>query len=398
MSARRRAGDRPGRGRGPGASSRISSLMARMKNGLFAADRSRAARRRSRRRATARRRSRSGRGVQRSLTTRLMPSPRVGAERREALAAPGKAISSRRRRARAGDGRRQIGHGEHAPAQVAGDARELGHARRRRRARQRVGVEAQQLVERVGAGRRSRRGGGGGMSDAARWCGCCGLHGRLLHIRRAYVSLIFHIRRRMSIRRCTRQREEAKQERRARRSIAGRPGALRARRGSTGPASTPSASAPATRAAPSTSTSGSRRLLDRGDGSRRRPLSRRAVIGAGGAGAATVQRFVAAMASGRLPAHAQRGGVRPHQLLDACARSPADARALRRAHRRQPGAAGAEVVAPTARTSCADDVAAADVATLLLAAVIGAQTMIELEVPVDPPRIAALLLKLLAAP
>jgi TetR/AcrR family transcriptional repressor of nem operon len=110
-----------------------------------------------------------------------------------------------------------------------------------------------------------------------------------------------------------------------------------------------------------------------------------AMLGTGEEGedlAATVQRFVGAVASGAYPL-TRDGGVRPHQLLDACVRSPSIraryvalvedslVRTGRLVKRGQQGG------------SLRRDLDAAAVASIILAAVIGAQTMIELRVPVD---------------
>jgi AcrR family transcriptional regulator len=110
----------------------------------------------------------------------------------------------------------------------------------------------------------------------------------------------------------------------------------------------------------------------------------------------TVSRFVAAVVSGRYPL-THKGGVRPHQLLEACARSREVRQryvALIELSLKQV----AEVVRAGQRHEVRDDLAPAEVAQLLLATVIGAQTMLELEVPLEPARLAALLLKLLERP
>jgi AcrR family transcriptional regulator len=108
-------------------------------------------------------------------------------------------------------------------------------------------------------------------------------------------------------------------------------------------------------------------------------------------------RFMRAVATGDYPLM-REGGVRPHQLLDACARSPAIreryvalaedsvariARAVRRSQR---------------ESTMRDDVDAKAVARILLAAIIGAQTMNELAMPLDLPKTSAGLLRLLAPP
>jgi TetR/AcrR family transcriptional regulator, transcriptional repressor for nem operon len=124
------------------------------------------------------------------------------------------------------------------------------------------------------------------------------------------------------------------------------------------------------------------------------------VLGAAGAHddlATTVQRFIASVVSGAYPL-TPKGGIRPHQLLDACARSPA-IRARYVALVEDSVARVARMVrsGQDARFLRAD-VAPDDIASILLAAVIGAQTMLELKVDVDLSRSAATVLSLLAAP
>ena len=122
------------------------------------------------------------------------------------------------------------------------------------------------------------------------------------------------------------------------------------------------------------------------------------VLGAPGAPAdlpATIAAFVASMASGDYPL-TRPGGVKPHQLLDACARSPRVAA--------QYVALVADTLARVERTVKAGqrgrivrkDVDASSVATVLLAAVVGAQTMLELGLPLAIDRAALTLVTLLA--
>jgi AcrR family transcriptional regulator len=109
----------------------------------------------------------------------------------------------------------------------------------------------------------------------------------------------------------------------------------------------------------------------------------------------TIARFVGAVAAGEYPLMRQ-GGVKPHQLLDACARSPAI--------RAQYIGLAEESVARLARIVRADqkagtirdDVDDRSIATLLLAAIIGAQTMHELRMKVDLGRTSAAMLRMLA--
>ncbi|MCA9648584.1 MAG: TetR/AcrR family transcriptional regulator [Myxococcales bacterium] len=105
-------------------------------------------------------------------------------------------------------------------------------------------------------------------------------------------------------------------------------------------------------------------------------------------------RFLSAFSDGRYPL-APRGGIRPHQLIDACVRSPRVreryvelvVEAIRRVR---------EGVAQGQRGGLLrDDVDPQAAATLLLAAIIGGQTMSELEVPYDFASTAAAMLGLL---
>ncbi len=111
--------------------------------------------------------------------------------------------------------------------------------------------------------------------------------------------------------------------------------------------------------------------------------------------ASTVARFVTAASRGRYPL-TKKGGVKPHQLLEACARSPR-IRARYVELVRESIARLASAVATSQRERLLrSDVDAEQVAAILLAGVIGAQTMIELRVPVDLAGTAAVLLTMLS--
>jgi AcrR family transcriptional regulator len=109
----------------------------------------------------------------------------------------------------------------------------------------------------------------------------------------------------------------------------------------------------------------------------------------------TIARFVGAVAAGDYPLMRQ-GGVKPHQLLDACARSEAI--------REQYVTLAEESVARMARIVRADqkagtlrdDVDDRSIATLLLAAIVGAQTMNELGMKLDLGGTSAAMLRMLA--
>jgi TetR/AcrR family transcriptional repressor of nem operon len=113
---------------------------------------------------------------------------------------------------------------------------------------------------------------------------------------------------------------------------------------------------------------------------------------------ALAARFMRAVATGDYPlmrSNAKKPGVRPHQLLDACVRSPA-IRARYVALATESTARMARVVGRGQKDGLVrGDVDAGAVATILLAAIIGAQTMRELRMPLDLPGTSAALLRLL---
>lgn len=111
----------------------------------------------------------------------------------------------------------------------------------------------------------------------------------------------------------------------------------------------------------------------------------------------TVRRFLSSIADGLYPI-TRKGGVRPYQLYDACARSPA----VRSRYVDLIGLAIAKLALLVSEEQRAGalrgDVAAGDAAGLLLALVIGAHTMLDLEVPLDYPQLARAALALLQPP
>jgi AcrR family transcriptional regulator len=110
--------------------------------------------------------------------------------------------------------------------------------------------------------------------------------------------------------------------------------------------------------------------------------------------AGTSARFMGAVAKGDYPLM-REGGVRPHQLLDACARSPA-IRARYVALATESVARLTRIVrADQKRGTLRDDIDAKSIATLLLAAIIGVQTMNDLRMSVDLPRTGLAILRLL---
>jgi TetR/AcrR family transcriptional regulator, transcriptional repressor for nem operon len=111
----------------------------------------------------------------------------------------------------------------------------------------------------------------------------------------------------------------------------------------------------------------------------------------------TMARFVGAVAAGEYPLM-REGGVRPHQLLDACARSPAIRAQYVRLAEQSVSRLAQIVRADQKAGTLRDDVDDRSVATLLLAAIIGAQTMNELRMKLDLARTARGLLRMLAPP
>jgi len=109
----------------------------------------------------------------------------------------------------------------------------------------------------------------------------------------------------------------------------------------------------------------------------------------------TAARFFRAVAANEYPLM-REGGVRPHQLLDACARSPA-------IRKRYVALAEESVLrltkivrADQRAGKVRDDMDARSIATILLAAIIGVQTMNDLRMPVDLARTGLATLGLLS--
>jgi TetR/AcrR family transcriptional repressor of nem operon len=112
--------------------------------------------------------------------------------------------------------------------------------------------------------------------------------------------------------------------------------------------------------------------------------------------APTAERFMEAVASGGYPL-TREDGVRPHQLLDACVRSPA-IRARYVSLVVESLARIAKLVENGQRKgTLRKGVAAEHVAAIVLAGVIGAQTMMELAVPFDLAESANAFMALLGA-
>ncbi|MBS2015586.1 MAG: TetR/AcrR family transcriptional regulator [Deltaproteobacteria bacterium] len=110
--------------------------------------------------------------------------------------------------------------------------------------------------------------------------------------------------------------------------------------------------------------------------------------------AAAVERFVAASASGRYPLMPE-GGIRPYQLLDACARSPV----LRERYVdlvRKSIARVAELIEEGQGAGMLrGDVTPTSAATLALALIVGAQTLADLGMPMPLETLAPDVVRLL---
>lgn len=112
-----------------------------------------------------------------------------------------------------------------------------------------------------------------------------------------------------------------------------------------------------------------------------------------------VKRFVDAVASGAYPLMATGGRgplVRPHQLLDACARSPIVRERYRDLVQLSVGAVAGLVKSDQDEGAVRDDVDPETVATMALALVIGAQTMNDLGLALDPARLGSAIEHMLA--
>lgn len=95
-----------------------------------------------------------------------------------------------------------------------------------------------------------------------------------------------------------------------------------------------------------------------------------------------IMRFISALSSGVYP-FTRHGGIRPYQLLDACARSPAIqaeyVESINESFRRL----NVIIKANQARLQLRDDIPAESLSRLCVAMVIGIHTLYDLEVPLD---------------
>jgi AcrR family transcriptional regulator len=112
-----------------------------------------------------------------------------------------------------------------------------------------------------------------------------------------------------------------------------------------------------------------------------------------------VRRFVDAVGSGAYPLMATGGKgplVRPHQLLDACARSSVVRERYRDLVQLSIGAVAGLVQADQSEGAVRSDVDPSTFATMALALVIGAQTMNDLGLALDPAHLASAVERMLA--
>ncbi len=119
-------------------------------------------------------------------------------------------------------------------------------------------------------------------------------------------------------------------------------------------------------------------------------------VGDGGFAEAAA-RFVAASASGRYPLMPE-GGIRPYQLLDACARSPVLRERYLALVRLSTARIATLVERGQAEGTLRKDVAPVDVGALALALVVGAQTLADLGLELPLEKHAADVVKLLSPP
>lgn len=108
-----------------------------------------------------------------------------------------------------------------------------------------------------------------------------------------------------------------------------------------------------------------------------------------------VRRFLATVASGRYPI-SRDGSLRPHQLLDACARADTVRQQYLRLIEAGEVRLAQAIARAQARGELRDDVEASQVARMLMGLVLGMQTMLDLLLPLDLPATAGLLMQLLS--
>lgn len=112
---------------------------------------------------------------------------------------------------------------------------------------------------------------------------------------------------------------------------------------------------------------------------------------------AIITRFIQAVSSGEYPL-TRKKGVRPHQLIEACARSKTIRTTYVSLVTESIHRLTAAIEQSQQHQTIRNDIAAEPTAALLLAVVIGAQTMIDLQAPIDFGASALSLMQLLQPP
>jgi TetR/AcrR family transcriptional regulator, transcriptional repressor for nem operon len=116
---------------------------------------------------------------------------------------------------------------------------------------------------------------------------------------------------------------------------------------------------------------------------------------ASGGLAETARRFVGAFEAGGYPLMAAQG-VRPHQLMQACARSPKIRERYVELVRAGINLVGQVVHADQGRRKVRTDIEYEEVARVLITLIAGAQTLWDIGVDVDVPRLSRSMLRMLA--
>jgi AcrR family transcriptional regulator len=107
-------------------------------------------------------------------------------------------------------------------------------------------------------------------------------------------------------------------------------------------------------------------------------------------------RFVVALASGAYPL-TRKGGIRPYQLLDACARSPAIRKKYVALVEETIERLSKATKQSQKKKAVRSDLSSDAMARMLVCVVIGVQTLMDLEVPIDATKNAEWILELLRA-
>jgi AcrR family transcriptional regulator len=110
---------------------------------------------------------------------------------------------------------------------------------------------------------------------------------------------------------------------------------------------------------------------------------------------AIMKRFMLALVSGQYPL-TKLGGLRPYQLLDACARSPAIRDKYVALTQNSIDRLARKISVSQKKKAVRSDIDADQTASLLVALVIGIHTMYDLDLPINLPKGSMTLLKLLA--